>query len=101
MLNVKLHHARSSLLHQNTLIPGRYRRGSLHFRATWPSIAMVHTHLSAGHDVVPQYLGHLQFVLALEALADQVGVEFVETEGICTTSASMIAYPVAPGCPGC
>jgi predicted kinase len=43
------------------------------------AMAMAHAHLSAGHDVVvPQYLGRLQFVLELEAVADQVGVDFVQ-----------------------
>lgn len=43
------------------------------------AIAMARTHLQAGYDVVvPQYLGRLPFVEALQRVADQVGVEFAE-----------------------
>jgi hypothetical protein len=37
------------------------------------------SHLSGGYDVlVPQYLGRLDFVLELEALAGEAGAQFVE-----------------------
>jgi predicted kinase len=43
------------------------------------ALAMARVHLLAGHDVlVPQFLGRLDFVLQLEALAAEVGVPFVE-----------------------
>jgi|1186.fasta_scaffold781994_1 predicted kinase len=43
------------------------------------ALAMARVHLSSGWDVVvPQYLGRLEFILELEALADQVRAEFVE-----------------------
>jgi AAA domain len=43
------------------------------------SLAMARVHLLSGRDVlVPQFLGRLEFVLELEALAGEVGAEFVE-----------------------
>ncbi len=43
------------------------------------AITMARTHLDAGYDVVvPQYLGRLEFIEALQQLADQVGVMFTE-----------------------
>ncbi|MDQ2739807.1 MAG: ATP-binding protein [Actinomycetota bacterium] len=43
------------------------------------AIAMARVHLQAGHDViVPQYLGRLEFVGMLEAVAVEVGARFVE-----------------------
>lgn len=43
------------------------------------ALAMARTQLSAGHDVlVPQYLGRLDFIEALNELAVEVGAEFVE-----------------------
>jgi predicted kinase len=43
------------------------------------ALSLVETHLSAGHDVVvPQYLGRIAFVDALDALAARCGARFVE-----------------------
>ena len=43
------------------------------------ALAAARTHLRSGHDVVvPQFLGRVDFILELEALAAEVGVEFVE-----------------------
>jgi predicted kinase len=43
------------------------------------ALEMARVHLLAGHDVlVPQFLGRPDFVLALEQLAAEVGVPFVE-----------------------
>lgn len=43
------------------------------------ALEMARVHLAAGHDViVPQFLGRLEFVLALERLCDEVGAVFVE-----------------------
>ncbi len=43
------------------------------------TLAMARTHLDAGHDViVPQYLGRLGFIEALEGLAAGCGVAFLE-----------------------
>ncbi len=40
---------------------------------------MARAHLAGGHDVVvPQYLGRVEFIVQLEALAGEVGAEFVE-----------------------
>ena len=44
------------------------------------ALAMARTQLGAGHDViVPQYLGRLDFVVALDRTCAEAGVEFVET----------------------
>ena len=43
------------------------------------ALEMARTHLLAGHDVfVPQFLGRVEFVEQLEALATDVGARFVE-----------------------
>lgn len=43
------------------------------------AIEMARVHLCAGHDViVPQFLGRLDFVEALQRLCDEVKAEFVE-----------------------
>ncbi len=43
------------------------------------ALEMARAHLSGGWDVVvPQYLGRLDFVLELEAVAGEVGAQFVE-----------------------
>jgi predicted kinase len=43
------------------------------------ALAAARPHLSAGHDVVvPQFLGRVEFILELSALAAEVGTEFVE-----------------------
>ena len=43
------------------------------------ALAMADVHLSASYDmVVPQYLGRVDFVLDLKALAIQAGAQFVE-----------------------
>jgi len=43
------------------------------------ALAMARVQLAGGRDVVvPQFLGRLEFVLALEELCGQVGVDFVE-----------------------
>lgn len=43
------------------------------------ALAAARTHLLAGYDVVvPQFLARPEFILALETLAAEVGVEFVE-----------------------
>ena len=43
------------------------------------SLAMAHTHLSAGYDVVvPQYLGDIAFIQQVERTARQVGAAFHE-----------------------
>ncbi|QUQ71781.1 AAA family ATPase [Kutzneria sp. CA-103260] len=43
------------------------------------ALAAARTHLAAGHDVVvPQFLARVEFILQLEALAAEVGVDFVE-----------------------
>ena len=43
------------------------------------ALAMCTTHLAAGHDViVPQFLGQPHFVVALERVAGDAGVPFVE-----------------------
>ncbi|MFI9385549.1 AAA family ATPase [Kutzneria sp. NPDC052558] len=43
------------------------------------AVAAARTHLTAGHDVVvPQFLGRVEFIEELEALAAAVGVRFVE-----------------------
>lgn len=43
------------------------------------ALAMARVHLASGRDVVvPQYLGRLDFVLELEALAQQAEARFVE-----------------------
>jgi predicted kinase len=43
------------------------------------ALSAARTHLLAGHDVVvPQFLGRPEFIDQLAALADEVGVDFVE-----------------------
>lgn len=43
------------------------------------AVAMIRTHLAAGHDVVvPQFLGRVDFVVELAAVAAGAGVPFVE-----------------------
>ena len=43
------------------------------------ALAAARTHLLSGYDVVvPQFLGRVDFILALEALASAVGADFVE-----------------------
>jgi predicted kinase len=43
------------------------------------ALEMARVHLAAGHDViVPQFLGRLDFVLALEQLCEEVGAVFIE-----------------------
>lgn len=43
------------------------------------ALGMAREHLRAGYDVlVPQYLGQLEFLLDLQAVAGEVGVPFVE-----------------------
>lgn len=43
------------------------------------AVAGMRAHLGGGHSViVPQYLGRIEWVLELEALADEAGVRFVE-----------------------
>ncbi|EWM16664.1 AAA family ATPase [Kutzneria sp. 744] len=43
------------------------------------AVAAARTHLRSGHDVVvPQFLARVEFIDRLAALADEVGVDFVE-----------------------
>jgi hypothetical protein len=52
------------------------------------ALALAETHLRAGHDViVPQYLGHTDFIDALDDLARTLSVRFVETLLMDTESA--------------
>ncbi|MCE0540479.1 ATP-binding protein [Kineosporia rhizophila] len=57
------------------------------------ALAMARVHLQDGHDVlVPQFLGRIDFVLQLEALAQEVGFPFVEVALISTMDDVLARY---------
>jgi predicted kinase len=64
------------------------------------AVEMARVHLGSGRDVaVPQYLGRLAFVEALEAVAASVGAEFVEAalmDGKAAAIARFISRSAAP-----
>lgn len=44
------------------------------------ALVMAAEHLHSGHDVIiPQFLGRIEFVLALQQLCDDSGTQFIET----------------------
>jgi predicted kinase len=57
------------------------------------AVEMARTHLRAGHDVVvPQFIGRVEFVEQLEAVADDVGARFVEIALVLDRAAAIEAF---------